>query len=251
MAFDTTKISVGPGEALYARRNGIARKTVTVKAATVPTTTVFTVTAAEKLKIRKGDVLAAAGTVPTNLVEEASTSPRIKSIVPNGADFDVTVDPAFGVAPAAAAALVILYHDLGATDGDIILKANTEIELMYIDQSIDPVAAILKSRQVQAMLPLAENTLDNFAMALSLSASATPGELALDASTSTVREDHILLITPAPGGLRRFIKLNRMVNQGEASLQASKTAKGIINLNLTALQDSDMTPSLGKLKDVA
>lgn len=250
MSYQTTKISVGPGECLMARRDA-ARGTVTVKAATVPTTTSFIVTTAEAAKIRKGDILAPAGTTPANTVAEASAYPRITDIAASGSDWAVTVSPAFGVAPAAGAAIVIAYEDLGATDGDIVLRAQVELEKLYIDQTPDPVAAILRSREVGATLPLAENTIDNFAMALGVAPSADGLTLNIGDSVPTVREDRLLLILPAPDGKKRWVMLNRVVNEGESSLVASKTNKGIINLNLTALQDTTMgTASLGALKDV-
>lgn len=240
MGFDTTKIAVGAGECLYAPRG--ARNTVQVKTGTTPTTTTFTVTAAEAAKIRVGDILAAAGATPANTPTEASTSPRITSIVASASDFNVTVSPAFSVAPAAAANLVILYHDLGATRGNIQFQIETQTAEIEIDQSLDPVASILQSRRAMAMFPLAESSLQQFAVAAGLSVPAG-GSASLDigqASAGAAPENRFLAILPGPAGKKRYIVLHRGVCSGTAAMVASKADPSVTECNVSCLPDSSL-----------
>ena len=240
MGFDTTKIAVGAGECLYAPRT--SRNTVTVKTGTTPTTTTFTVTSTERDKIRVGDILAAAATVPTNTPTEAKDGRRITSIVANGSDFDVTVSPAFTSAPAAAAALVILYHDLGATKGNITFSIETQTAEIEIDQSLDPVASILQSRKAKAMFPLAEAGLQQFAIAAGLSIPAG-GSSSLDigqASAGAAPENRFLAIVNGPNGKKRYILLHRGVVSGTAAMVASKTDPAVTECNVSCLPDSSL-----------
>lgn len=243
MGFDTTKFAVGAGECLYAPRT--ARATVQVKAATTPTTTAFTVVTAEKAKIRVGDILMAAGSTPVNTPAEASASPRIISIEASGSDWLVTVSPAFGVAPAASAQLVIAWHDLGATKGDIEAEIETETEDIEIDQSLDIVACILKGRKVSFMFPFAEASYTQVAMAAGVTLPAV-GATSLDigqAAAGAANENRFLALLPAPGGLKRWTVMHRGVTKGKASLKASKTDIGVIECRVLAMPDSGVATS--------
>jgi hypothetical protein len=240
MGFDTTKIAVGAGECLYAPRS--TRNTVTVKTGSTPTTTTFTVTATEAAKIRVGDILAAAGATPANTPTEASTSPRITSIAASGSDFNVTVSPAFAVAPAAAANLIILYHDLGATRGNIQFQIDVQTTEIEIDQSLDPVASILQSRKAMAMFPLAESSLQQFAVAAGLTIPAG-GAAALDigqAAAGAAPENRFLAILPGPAGKKRYVLLHRGVCSGTAAMVASKTDPSVTECNVSCLPDSSL-----------
>lgn len=244
MGFDTTKIAVGAGECLYAPRT--ARSTVQVKTGTTPTATTFTVTSTEKAKIRVGDILAADGATPANTPTEASTSPRITSIAASGSDFLVTVSPAFASAPLALDDLVILYHDLGATRGNIQFSMETTTTEIEIDQSLDPVASILQSRRAMAMFPLAESSLQQFAIAagLAIPAAGTDALNIGQAAAGAAPENRFLAIVPGPAGKKRYIVLHRGVCSGTAAMVASKTDPSVTECNVSCLPDSTLAASL-------
>jgi hypothetical protein len=246
MGFDSTKLAVGAGEVLWAPRG--ARNTVTCKAATANTVTVLTIVAAtEGLKIRVGDILLPAGTTPLNTVAEATTSPRITSITQSGADLLVTVAPAFGVAPANGAVLPILFHDLGATKGDIEFGVETMEEDIEVDQSLDVIGQFLTGRKVSLTAPLAEQTVQQFAMAAGLVAPATQSGLSLDVGATlpaSTQENRFLTLFPAPAGRKRWILMHRGSTSGKGSLKASKKELGVTELNVVAMPDSGLASGL-------
>ncbi len=254
MSFNTLKIAVGAGEVLTSYR-GAARKTVTPKAATTPTVNGFIVTTAELAAstLRKGDMLVLSSATPTNLALEASTQARVTSIVASGADWQVNVSPALGSAPAAGSASVtILYHDRGATDGDIVLEIETTLTEQEIDQSMDIVAAIRTARKITAMIPLAEATLENLALSAGLTPPSSGTALDIgDTAPGAAREDRFLLILPGPDSLRRFVNFHRGVVQGKASHKASKKDKSVYACEARAMPDSTMTPTTTSIVDAA
>lgn len=245
MGFDSTKFAVGAGEVLWAPRG--ARSTVQVKTGSTSLVTRITVTAAEAAKIRVGDILAAAAMTPLNTPAEASTERRIKSIVANGADFDVTVAPAFALAPAALALVVILYHDLGATKGDIEFGVETMAEDIEVDQSLDVVGQFLTGRKVTLTAPLAEQTAFQFAMAAGLVPPANQSTLSLDVGAvlpGSTQENRFLAIFPGPGTKTRWLLMHRGSTTGKGSLKASKKGVGITELSVLAMPDSALAEGL-------
>lgn len=241
LGFEAGNIVLGAGDILHQRR-GETAVTVTPKAATTPTTTTFKlVTATDGGKLRVGDVLMPAANTPAYTGTEASTLPRVISITPNGTDLDVVVAPAFAAAPAAGSASVRrLYKMLGATDGGIRIEAEVSRNPQFVDQSPYPVSNPVERIEARIIAPLAEQTAGNFALALGVVEGADDTAFDMGGSPDTTREDRILTVTPAPNGLSRFTVAQKCQSSGNATLAASKTDKGIIELNLAMLVDSTL-----------
>lgn len=252
MSYNVLNIKVGAGKVLHQNRAD-ARTPITPKAATTPTDTSFICVTAQKELLSVGDILELASATPTNLASEAATKPVITSIAANGADWTITVSPAFSAAPAAGSAtVVILYKNLGATKGDIVFSIKTTLSKQEIDQSLDIVAAIKQSREVSAKVPFAEATLRILALC---TGEATPASAtAMDITSTTpgaAREDRLLLIGAAPNGLRRFYALHRVVCETDAKDTMSKSNMAVFEGMFIAMPDTAMTPNVVSIVDVA
>ncbi|MNT76892.1 hypothetical protein D3C72_2159510 [compost metagenome] len=92
----------------------------------------------------------------------------------------------------------------------------------------------------RVVAPLAENLASNIALALGVAPGAAEGSGSLGGTEAFDREDRILTVTPAPGGKSRFWVSQKCQSSGAATLTASKTEKGIINLNLTMMPDTTL-----------
>lgn len=244
LAFDDENFVLGAGQILHWQR-GVSHTTVTALASPAPTTTTFSVTDLTDLpatnpKLRVGDVLQLASATPAYTAAEATTMPRIISMVSDGTKTLVTVSPAFsGAPPTTAGGVRVLYKNLGATMGDIALKSNVTRKKQMIDQAVDAVKSRIVSRELTITAPLAEATSFHFAIGLGISAGSDNTVLQVGSTLPTDREDRFLLITPAEEGYDRYTVCHRGVHEGEASLVASKENESIINLNITLMPDTD------------
>lgn len=242
LGFDPKNINLGAGDILYTTRGASA---VTLTPTGTPTTTTFSiVTADDGEKVRVGDVLMLTSDTATYTADEASSQPRVTSAVANGTNTDITVSPAFGSAPDATSGTVkILYKMLGATDGGITIKATVKRSPQTIDQSPFPVANPVTDITAVIMAPLAESTAQHFALALGIAANSDSAVLQMGSAPDLSREDRILTVTPGENGGTRYTVAHKCVSDGDATFTASKTQKGIINLNLTMMPDTDFDPA--------
>lgn len=245
LGFTSGNIVLGAGDILHQRR-GVTLPTVTAIVTPAPTTTTFSVVNATDMvagaeKLRVGDVLQLASATPAHTASEASTAPRIVSLVSDGTNTAVTVSPAFSAAPPTTAGGVrVLYKMLGATDGGIQVGLSVSRNPQYIDQSPFPVANPIDTISGTVTAPLAETLASNIALALGVAPGATEGAGSMGGSTVFTREDRILTVTPAPGGKARFWVSQKCQSSGESTLTASKTEKGIINLTLAMMPDTTL-----------
>jgi hypothetical protein len=244
LAFDDKNIVLGAGQILHHQRD-VAHITVTPAAAPAPTTTTFAVVTATDMpannpKLKVGDVLQPTSVVtPAYTAVEAAALPRIVSLVVNGANTIVTVSPAFAQAPATTAGAVrVLYKNLGATDGDISIRANLTRSKQKVDQSPDVVKSRITSRELTIVAPLAEAIAPHFAIGLGISAGTDNTVLQVGATLPDDREDRFLVITPAEEGFDRYTVAHRGVHEGESALVASTENKSLINLNITLMPDT-------------
>lgn len=252
LAFEDKNIVLGAGQILHHQR-GVAHKTVTALAIPAPTTTAFAVSAEDAELLRAGDMLQLASDTPAYTAAEASTMPRIESIMASGSDFLVTVTPAFsGAPPSTAAGVRVLYKNLGATMGDIAIRGNLTKKKQFVDQAVDAVKSRTVSREVTITAPLAEAIIPHFAMALGITPGADPDVLQVGSTLPDEREDRIVTITPADDGKTRYTVAHRCSHEGEAALVASKENESVISLNLTLMPDTDFgAAALFDMKSVA
>jgi hypothetical protein len=247
MAVRAINVNLGAGDILLNRRtqSGVAvvADTMTAVASPAPTTTSFGVLIAGSTA-EVGDILGLAAATPTYLAPETTTMPRVTDKQISGANNIYTVSPAFsGAPPTTAGGVRILWRDCGATDGGIQLESTLEIEPVFVDQALDPIAPLLKSRETMIKAPLAENSLVNVAAGFGVATSSVAGVLQIG-GTVGIREDRCLLITPAPSGLKRYTVAHRAVNEGTTTIRAAKDGKSMVELNLRVYLDTTQPTAL-------
>lgn len=245
LGIDSGNLVFGPGDVLYQRR-GVTLPTVTAIAAPAPTTTTFSIVDANDMipdqeKLRVGDVLQLASATPTHTALEASTLPRIISMVSDGTNTLVTVSPAFSVAPPTTAGGVrVLYKMLGATEGDIQINFDIARSKRRVDQSPFVVSSRVQSIDAMIIVPVAELLSSHLALALGIAPGSDETEMSVGDGIDTDREDRILAVVPADDTRDRFVVAQRCVSEGQASLKASSSNGSIIELNLGMMLDTSL-----------
>lgn len=145
--------------------------------------------------------------------------------------------------PASAAVPVVqVWRNLGATDGGVELTGGMTPQEHFVDQTVFPVAMTVNQAQVGLNVPMAEQTLQNLALALGQESSKvklTSGvETLAVGATDKIRQDRYLLIGPGPKGRKRTVLIHKGVNRGTLSYRQDKANKAIANLEIGAMFDS-------------
>jgi hypothetical protein len=105
-------------------------------------------------------------------------------------------------------------------------------------------------RETTVMLPLAEASLENYAMALGVAPPSVTGVLQVGPWVDK-RQDRILIQIKGPNGMKRFQLFHKCVNKGTAKARAGKSGKTIYPLELKAYLDTSKgAAALFDLKDV-
>lgn len=236
-------VNVYAGPALiYTRSRDVALTQVAALTVPSPTATTFTIATTDFAKLATGDLLCLATVTPnTFLAAEAKTLAMITSMVSSTAGYNLIVSPAIGTPPTTANGVTRVWTNRGATNGGIEWEIDPAIALLYIDQSLVPVAAIDKEKVIMVKAPLAEATLANLGFAAGIKDPATSTVLQYN-STDASRTDAILLIQKAPNSLNRWTIMHKGKVQGKAMQKSNKDSAPVYQVEWVALVDSTMSP---------
>lgn len=224
MNVNTQNVLVGAAD-LYLYQPSFGAVAVTDSGST--TTAVIVAPTSDADKFNVGDFV----TVGSDVVQVAKVDSSTGTI---------TVFPALSQAPASGVNVTQSLMGLGATDGDIDVQGTLSRSDQFVDQSPYVVASPLTKIEAMFNAPLAEQTFQNMALALSApqSAMSTANGVSQFNAVSVYREDAYLILGAGPKGNKRAIFIPRGVSEATMSQKFSKTNKQLITLKVKALLDS-------------
>lgn len=154
-----------------------------------------------------------------------------------------TVNPQY-VIEGAAEVLVGTYGaaqgactSIGSTDGGVMLTVSNEFHDIEVDQSKVPIDQKLDKRTATLTTNMAEATLANLALAMTLPVGAVAGGvLSVGLQEPVARTMYI--IGPGPGGATRTIHIFKAKATGSPEMGFMKDEKIVIPLEITAIADT-------------
>lgn len=129
--------------------------------------------------------------------------------------------------------------DVGGSGGPVLINYSTEHHDIKCDQLMGVTAKILTGRKVTVVIPLAEATLENFALAMGYPTTAVATNTLSVGGASTVTNRTIYIYAPDNvAGATRLITLHKCVVIGAVEYGMNKDGDTLYKVEVEVLQDT-------------